>query len=240
MSIPVRFSVLLLCLACVIGGVPEARASELVVLLHGLARSERSMRPLEEPLREAGFEVRNLGYPSTKMTPQELVGYLEGELAGCCLAASRLHFVTHSLGGILVRAYLAQAAPDNLGRVVMLGPPNGGSELVDMLGESQVFEWALGPTATELGTGPESLPNRLPAPDFELGVIAGKRKINLVGAAVIPGESDGTVSVASTQLPGMSDFTIVASSHTFIMRSERVARLIVAFLKRGRFTPEEV
>ena len=210
---------------------------EMVILLHGLARTDRSMRPLEKPLSVAGFQVHNLHYPSTDLTPDELVANLDAQISACCAGASRLHFVTHSLGGILVRAYLADHSLSNLGRVVMLAPPNHGSELADLIRDSKLFRSALGPTAVQLGTSPESLPNRLPQPTFEFGVIAGTRRLNPVSALFVPGESDGTVSVASTRLSGMSDFITVPTSHTLIMWSDATAGYVVEFLRHGHFRP---
>ena len=195
------------------------------------------MRPLEQRLGAAGYSVRNLDYPSTELSPVELTALLERELAACCADAPRLHFVTHSLGGVLVRAYLAEHRPENLGRVVMLAPPNHGSELADVLAETTLLRAILGPTAAELGTGAQSLPNRLPAPWFEVGVIAGTRSLSPLGAYVVPGEDDGTVSVASTRLDGMRDFIQVDASHSFIMRSDEVGAQVIEFLRAGRFQP---
>ncbi len=143
--------------------------------------------------------------------------------------------MTHSLGGILVRAYLADHPLSNVGRVVMLAPPNHGSELADLVRDSRLFQLALGPMAQQLGTGPDSLPNRLPAPNFELGIIAGTRSVNPLSGFFVPGESDGTVSVESTRLTGMSDFITVPTSHTFIMRSGATAGYVIEFLRHGQF-----
>jgi pimeloyl-ACP methyl ester carboxylesterase len=239
---PVRVAAVLLAgawLAPAHAAHPGAGSVEEVVLLHGLARTDRSLRPLERRLSAAGFRVHNLRYPSTELPPKALVENLHQQLEACCASAPRLHFVTHSLGGILVRAYLADHGLANLGRVVMLAPPNRGSEYVDEFGDSALFRAAFGPTGAELGTGPDSLPNRLPAPGFEFGVIAGTRSVNPVSGLVVPGESDGTVSVASTQLPGMADFITVPTSHTFIMQSETVAGYVIEFLRSGRFEPRE-
>ncbi len=213
----------------------RAASIETVVVLHGLGRTNYSMQPLADRLAEANFQVHNLRYPSMNSTPEELVENLDGQLRACCPNAAPLHFVTHSLGGILVRAYLAERRPDSLGRVVMLAPPNRGSELVDLLGDTSLFRWIMGPTAVELGTRKDSFPNRLPPPDFELGVIAGTGSVNPLGSRLVPGNNDGTVSVESTQLPGMKDFAQVSESHTFIMRSPEVAKLVIGFLRNGQF-----
>ena len=214
---------------------PEDESREVVVLLHGLGRSDRSMRPLESRLDAAGFRVFNLRYASTSLPPDALIADLQRQIAACCAAAPRLHFVTHSLGGILLRALVATHEVPHLARVVMLAPPNHGSEIVDRFGDSSLFESALGRTASELGTDPESLPNRLPPPAFELGVIAGTASVNPLGSAILPGEDDGAVSVERTRIAGMSDFLELPVSHTFIMRSDLVAQQTILFLRTGRF-----
>lgn len=118
----------------------------------------------------------------------------------------------------------------------MLAPPNQGSELADMAKDSILLRTILGPTVIELGTGEDSLPNRLPAPWYQLGIIAGIDDINPIGNIFVPEPSDGTVSVASTRLDGMRDFVTVRKSHTFIMRSADVADYVIRFLRTGRFT----
>ena len=209
---------------------------ETVVMLHGLARGPRSMTILAKRLEDAGYRVVPIGYPSTTQEPEALVAHVRAEIERCCGDAEPLHFVTYSLGSLLVRATLAQGPPEGLGRVVMLGPPNQGSELVDEFGDWALFRF-LGPTAEQLGTGDGSFPRRLGAVDFEVGIIAGTRG-NPVGNRIIPGESDGTVGIDSARLEGMTDFIAVEHSHTFLMRSERVAAETVHFLQDGRFSPD--
>jgi pimeloyl-ACP methyl ester carboxylesterase len=207
-----------------------------VVLMHGLGRSASSMEPLAKRLREAGFETHNLDYPSTEHTSAELVDWLAEALDRCCDdGRHRLNFVTHSLGGILVRAQLERSRPSNLARVVLIAPPNKGSEIVDNLGDNPVFEAVLGPTAPELGTEPDSFPNRIGPPDYELGIIAGTESINPVGSAMLPGPDDGTVSIEGTKLEGAADFLLVEANHTFIMQEEEVGRQVIHFLRTGRF-----
>ena len=134
---------------------------EAVVLLHGLGRDAGSMTALQRRLEAGGYRVEAHDYPSTRGSLDELVNGLAEHVDRCCAAAHRVHFVTYSLGGILVRALLAEQRPAHLGRVVMIAPPNRGSEWVDRLGDSVVFERAYGPVGRALGTGPQSLPNRL-------------------------------------------------------------------------------
>jgi alpha-beta hydrolase superfamily lysophospholipase len=187
-------------------------------------------------LRAAGFRVHAIDYDSTDAEPAALVEDLADELTRCCAEPARLHFVTHSLGGVLLRAYLEEHRPPNLGRVVMLAPPNHGSELADVVRRSRLLTRLLGPTATELGTGPESLPNRLSPARFETGVIAGTSSVNPLGSWLIPADDDGTVSLASARLEGMRDFVAQPVSHTGILLSSEAARQTLTFLAHGSFS----
>ncbi len=215
---------------------PTAGADEeVVVLLHGLGRSSGSMVMLEQRLAAAGYTTYNISYPSRKSSPQTLVALLAQTMDECCRMAGKVHFVTHSLGGIMARAFLAAYSPANAGRLVMLAPPNQGSELSDALRDNWLFRTLMGPTAIELGTDSSSWPQRLPPPSVETGVIAGTGSINPIGTLMIPGEDDGMVSVCSTWVEGLSDFLVVPSTHAFIMRSIRVSREVIHFLQNGRF-----
>jgi len=218
---------------------PAAGPPEAVVLLHGLGRSDRAMRSLARRLAAGGFLVHNLRYRSLTRDPDALAEDLDAMLSECCVDAERVHFVTHSLGGVLLRTYLAEHALPNRGRVVMLAPPNRGSELGDVVARWRILRAALGPTGCQLGTSPASLPNRLPPADFELGVVAGTRSRNPLGSWLIRDADDGVVSVASTRLDGMADFIALPVSHTAIVRSERAAAQAAHFLRYGRFDPAE-
>jgi pimeloyl-ACP methyl ester carboxylesterase len=209
---------------------------ETVVLLHGLGRTAGSMVYMAEQLAAAGYHVVNIPYPSRKQSIETLVENLQNSLADCCLhSASRLHFVTHSLGGILVRAYLSNNRPDNLGRVVMLSPPNKGSDVVDFFGRSRLFKVFFGPAAAELGTDPQSIPNRLGAADFEVGIITGDRTIDPISSWIIDGDDDGKISIEQAKLEGMAAFRVVHVSHAFIMKDPEVASEVIRFLKSGSF-----
>jgi len=216
-----------------------AFAGECVVLLHGLARTASSMRPMQRALEAAGFLTFNVDYPSREFPVETLADMaVPAGLEGCHQHedVDRIHFVTHSLGGILLRQYLSTATIRELGRVVMMGPPNQGSEAADDMAEVPGFDWVNGPAGRQLGKGEDSVPLRLGPAEFELGVIAGTRTIDPITSAVLENPDDGRVSVADTRLEGMDDFITVEHSHAFMMRMPRTIELTIEFLKTGRFS----
>ena len=216
---------------------PAFTAPEEVILLHGLCRASHSMTKMERALTNAGFKVRNVDYPSRTASVQQLADDTIGRAVGDCQrdGATKIDFVTHSLGGILVRNYLARLSVPLLGRVVMLAPPNQGSEVVNKLGRLFLFKWINGPAGSELGTDTNSTPNKLGPATFPVGVIAGDRSINWINSLLIPGRDDGKVSIERTKLAGMSDHIVIHATHPFIMRNREAIRQTIQFLRTGAF-----
>ncbi|WP_167505993.1 alpha/beta fold hydrolase [Desulfosediminicola flagellatus] len=212
---------------------------ECVVFLHGLARSSWSMDDITEAVYEKNYSVANIDYPSRSETVESLAMTAIPEGIRKCReqGAERINFVTHSMGGILLRYYLSQKSIPELGRVVMLSPPNKGSEVVDNIHEYFFFEWQNGPAGQQLGTGPNSLPRQLGPATFPLGIITGDDPAvyDLWMANMIPGPNDGKVSVESARLEGMTDFMVLPVSHTFIMDDDEVIRQTLYFLEHEKF-----
>ena len=211
-------------------------AKDCVVLLHGLARISNSMGELENKLIEADFSVANINYSSRKHNIDFLSHDAVSRGIEECLEtkSEKIHFITHSLGGILVRFFFEERDLDNLGRVVMLGPPNQGSELVDRLKPVPGFS-LLGPTGSRLGTGADSILRELGPVFYEVGVIAGTRNITPLGFFFLNRPNDSVVTVESTKVQGMSDHIILPVTHTFMMRNNMVIDHSINFLKLGYF-----
>lgn len=208
-----------------------------VVLLHGLARSHRSMAKMEQVFRQEGYDVLNICYPSTRhpidvLVDEHVLPQIHEQFGG---HEAPVHFITHSMGGIIVRAMEKKTRDFSIGRVVMLSPPNKGSEVVDALGDLRLFKWMHGPAGNELGTKKESKPNTLGPAGFELGIITGNRSINLILSTLINGPNDGKVSVARAKLEGMKDFLVLPVSHPFIMRDKEAIRHTRNFIEHGVF-----
>jgi len=216
---------------------PIDKDSEGIILLHGLARTSRSMNKAAELLAAYGYQVINVDYPSRSAEISILAQkYISQAVQQCEVKGVKtIHFLTHSMGGILPRDYLARQTIDKLGRVVMLAPPNQGSEVVDKLGSWKLFYTLNGPAGLQLGTGNSSVPNRLGPVNFELGIIAGNKTVNLLLSRLISGINDGKVSVSRAQVSGMQDFIVMPISHPFIMRRKAVIEQALHFIQQGAF-----
>ena len=211
--------------------------AEHVILLHGLTRSPATMKPMEKALQAAGYTTVILDYPSrTKAIRNLSVDHLAPAIQACRdEGAKKIHFITHSLGGLLVRDYLSRQKLPELGRVVMLSPPNKGSEVVDRIGHWWAFKALNGPAGGELGTAATSTPKLLGPVTYSVGIIAGDRSINPINSQMIEGPDDGKVSVENTKVEGMSDHIVLHRTHPMIMIRRDAIELALRFLKKGSF-----
>ncbi len=216
--------------------VAEAK-KECVIVIHGMGRTKNSMNRIEKSLARDNYTVWNESYPSRSGIIEKLaVEHIKKGLEFCNKTESEtIHFVTHSLGGIMVRYYLQDHKIENLGKIVMLSPPNKGSEAADFLKDVYVYKLTMGPAGQQLGTDPDSLPKSMRSIDANVGIITGNKTLDPWFSPLIPGADDGKVSVESAKLEEMSDFIVVESTHAFIMKNALVIDQIKYFLKHGVF-----
>jgi len=218
--------------------VPQAK-EETVVMLHGLARSSSAMDKMARVLASEGYDVINVDYPSTTATVEVLANQIFDTLEPEIRDIETVHFVTHSMGGIILRQYLQNHELRNLGRVVMLAPPSRGSEVTDRLGRLTLYKWINGPAGNQLGTGTNSLPLRLDVPAFELGIIAGDRSINPILSMLIPGPDDGKVAIARVRPAACADYLQLHVTHACMMWNRKVIAQTSHFLEYGSFNHAE-
>ncbi len=210
-----------------------------VVLLHGIARTSRSLNKIERALQRSRFTTLNLDYASRRKPLDALAADIAPDIARFAERTDgSVHFVGHSMGGLLIRVYLAKCRPARLGRVVMLGTPNGGSEVADLLQRLVIYRAFYGPAGLQLSTEQDPALRRLPPVDYKLGIVAGTRTIDPISSfLILPRPNDGKVSVQRTRLDGMADHAIVKASHPGLLRNPAAIEQIIAFLRDGRFLP---
>ncbi len=214
-------------------------AADCVVLLHGLGRTNYSMASLEKSLMKEGYVVVNDSYPSRKENIEKLSAVVGKGIEECKKQrVQEIHFVTHSLGGILVRSYFQTNVVPEAKRVVMLGPPNHGSEVTSNNKDKWWYKLFTGPAGQELGIEPTSKPNQLGKISLEVGIIAGTESLDPWFSRAISGPNDGKVSVESAKLEEMKDFITVPHSHTFMAESADVQKQVSFFLTQGKFKRE--
>lgn len=207
-----------------------------VVLLHGLARTSRSFAKMDRALQDAGFATLNLDYASRRHRLEALTENIHPDIARFAGEVGPLHFVTHSMGGLLARIYLTHYRPPSLARVVMLGTPNSGSEVADLLKGLVLYRAFYGPAGQQVGTRLEDCLAQLPLPDYAVGIIAGIRTIDpFASFFIVPRPNDGRVSVESSKLKGMTDHVVVPATHSGLLSHRGAINQTITFLREGRF-----
>lgn len=213
--------------------------TDTVVLLHGIRRTSASMRKFEKYLQAQGYMTRNIDYPSTRYPIERLAEIVAEEVEDAAESngEGRLHLVGHSMGGLVIRAMLKNYRPSNLGRVVMIGTPNNGSQVADFLKKVPLYKAAFGPAGQQLVTDQSTFAHIFSPVDFELGIIAGTRTIDPVSSWIIGYQitNDGKVTVESTRLAGAADHIAIAANHTFLPSNKVMWAQALSFLRDGTF-----
>lgn len=215
----------------------ERACDEGVVLFHGIMRTSRSMNRLAIHLQRRGYAVLNLDYPSTRHSLEALSDMVHLPVGEFAAGLRRVHFVGFSMGGLLVRSYLARHRPENLGRTVMIGTPNNGSKVADLLRGNALYGRLFGPAGQQLVTDQSRFRHIFAEEGYELGIIAGRSAFNPVGALVFGRPNDGKVSVDSTMLPNCQDHIVVRRNHTLLIMAGRHTRRLRGSLKPGGSPP---
>jgi triacylglycerol lipase len=208
--------------------------NDCVLLLHGLGRTHRSMKKIQTALETQGYDVKNINYPSRKLSINELADTIISPAILSCDASEKIHFITHSLGGIITRVYLEKNKINSLGKVIMLAPPNNGTELAEKLNKLWFPKYFLGPSLLQLSSKKDSFVNQLSLPTYTVGIIAGTSSLNPLSSYLVPGKDDGKVSVANATLPNIP-IKLVSENHTWIMKSPEVIDNIIYFLNNDEF-----
>lgn len=231
----------LLLVACltvsVLPNLSQAHPSECVILLHGIARSHTVMTALEKRLKKANYFVVNRDYSSTTKTIKAIAEEEIQPLVNLCLAQhpKKIHFVTHSMGGIVLQTYLHHHSIHNLGRIVMLSPPNHGSHVSDLLQNNWLYKYITGPAGQELTTKPKGMPYLLTQNQYDIGIISGTYNFVPFSNYLFNDANDGAVSVSSCKSPIMKDFITVPVSHAFMNSNPFVHFQILNYLANGKF-----
>jgi len=213
--------------------------TKIVVLVHGFRRTKNSMYFLQKALEGRGYEVVNRTYPSGENTIENNATFIDDFVNDKLRefpTDAELYFVTHSMGGLVVRCYLETYQPEQAERLVMIAPPNRGATMAEYLDMYPITDTLLGPSGEELAMGEDYLEGLCGGvPNIEFGIIAGGRGDGEGYSPLLEGDDDGTVSVWTTYLPGAVDFLVLDHIHTFICDHQDTIDNIISFLETGRF-----
>jgi pimeloyl-ACP methyl ester carboxylesterase len=203
-----------------------------VILVHGIGRSSKSLSRMASVLRDAGYHVVGFDYPSTRIEIPASAEYLH-QVIESLEGIDEINFVVHSMGGLVVRAYLKEHHDPRIRRMVMLGTPNQGARMASLLEKNTLYRTLYGPAGQQLVEDPNGLIAALPTPEFEFAIIAGVRGTEQGYNPLIAGDDDGTISLECTRLPGAADTLCVKAMHSFLMNSPEVIAATQQFLQTG-------
>ncbi len=209
--------------------------SDYVVLLHGFNDTHKHMLLFEKRLHSQGYHVLNIDYPSHQLTIEDTASAVADVLSQRVDRSRRMHFVTHSMGGVVTRCLLERYPQTNLGRVVMMSPPHHGSEWADLAGKINIPDQLRSKPILEMRTSPDSFVHQLGEVDYELGIIGANRHFGTLTSPVFSGENDGVVSIESMKVSGMKDFIVLRKLHITMVFSPKVIRQTTYFLQHGQF-----
>lgn len=211
------------------------QGGDYVILLHGIGRTSACMNKLQAAFEKDGYQVLNIDYPSREDSVLNIADKLHAKIDAFVVdKTKKVNFVGYSMGGLVARAYIKQHHPDNMGRAVMLGVPNNGSEVADMLENTSIFNWFYGPAGKNLATS-FNAKSVLGAPDYEVGVVAGTWTVDPISYFIIKGPNDGKVSVESAKIENMTDQIVLPVTHTFMPLNSTVIDQTKTFIKSGKF-----
>ena len=208
-----------------------------VVLIHGHRAILRTMVGLERAIGKAGYQTFSPRYPSLTSTLPEIVDLVEPSIRSFAAdIEGSVHIVGHSLGGLITRATLHRGRLPNLGRVVMLSTPHGGSEWADLVMKLRLHPAILGPVGAHLITArTRTDDDMLGEINYPVGVIAGDTPLRKAIPPIVGRPNDGTLSVASTRVAGMADHIVLPVTHAIMPLNREVRRQTLHFLEHGSF-----
>ncbi len=213
-----------------------AAKGDSVVLLHGIGRTKNNMAYIEKHLTKHNYNVINIDYPSRKKTLKELTDIIKPAIEKHNIDKSKkIHFIAHSMGGLVTRSYIKKYHPENLGKVIMLGTPNQGSETADFLKDNLLYKNFYGPAGQQLITDQSKLKELNGEIDYPLGIIAGNYSLAPISSIIIPGKDDGRVSIERTKIKGMTDHIVIDTNHTFMVVNKEVQQQALYFIEHGKF-----
>jgi pimeloyl-ACP methyl ester carboxylesterase len=222
----------------------EPIRGEVVLVLHGLGRTRDSMAGMCRYLeREGRYTVLNMSYATTRGRIEDHAAALARVVRNLDPGVTEVNFVAHSLGNIVVRRFLydyeRQSEPNpirpRVKRIVMLGPPNRGSQLAQRFPHSMLVRLVAGSSTVELAKNWTSLQQRLATPRCQFGIIAGGQGDDDGRNGLLEGDDDLIVTVEETKLAGARDFAVLPVYHGVIMLDRRVREYTLRFLQHGYF-----